>query len=211
MNGKGSVDAIEHALFDHVLGTVKALFPWLEHEANLAGEFALVLAEQSGCTCQHGDVGVMATSVHRTIDLGLERRFVVLLERQGIHVAPQQHGRPRLASIEIGDHGCRRLSERDAEPKPCQRVEDPLLSSRELETQLRIGMDASAQFDRLTIEGGGSSEDVRSESICHGPIVGTCTEVGIPEGAIPNLDATPPRSKNTRGRHMTGRTLAWDY
>ena len=80
---------------------------------------------------------------------------MVLLEGQGIHVAPQQNGRSRLAGVEIGDHGRGRFSQRDVEPESGERIEDPLLGPRELETQLRIGMDAPAQLDRVGVEGGG--------------------------------------------------------
>ena len=43
MDGKGAVDAVEDAFFDHVFGAVVALFAGLKHEADLAGEFTLVL------------------------------------------------------------------------------------------------------------------------------------------------------------------------
>ena len=64
MDGEGAVDAIEHALFNHVLGAVVTLFPRLEHEPDLAGQFRLVLRQQPGGAEQHGHMSIVAAGMH---------------------------------------------------------------------------------------------------------------------------------------------------
>ena len=43
MDSEGAVDTVKDAFFDHVFGAVVALFAWLEHEADLAGELIFVI------------------------------------------------------------------------------------------------------------------------------------------------------------------------
>ena len=65
--------------------------------------------------------------------------------RQGVHIAPQQRGRARLLAVENGDHRARRPTGGDTEVESVEGVEHRLLGTREVETQLWVGMEASPE------------------------------------------------------------------
>jgi hypothetical protein len=78
MNRKGSIDALEHALANHVAGTVKPLLTRLKHETNPTAQFALVGTEEPCCADQHRDMRVMPTGMHTALYPRLEGQICIL-------------------------------------------------------------------------------------------------------------------------------------
>ena len=93
VQGEGGVgQRIEQAVLEHEPRAVPALLAGLEHEHHRAGQPVAPLAERARGAGQHGDVGVVAAGVHGPFVLRGERQAGVLGQRQGVHVAAQQHG-----------------------------------------------------------------------------------------------------------------------
>ena len=103
MDGERTVDAVEHPLVDHVLGAVIALFTRLEHEPDLAGERVLAVGQDLRGADQHRHVGVVPAGVHAAVVHGLEVGGVVLLQREGIHVATQQSHALAIFQVDCGE------------------------------------------------------------------------------------------------------------
>ena len=86
---------VEHALADHVPGAGVALLARLEHEDHRAGQVGLPRREQLRGAGQHGRVQVVTAGVHRARHRRRVRQPGLLGDRQRVHVAAQQHDRPR--------------------------------------------------------------------------------------------------------------------
>ena len=99
---------VEQALLEHEAGAVVALLARLEHERDPTPQPAAPRGEQPGTAGQHGDVAVVAAGVHGVVDPAGEVEVGVLVHGEGVHVAPEQHGRTRLGAVEDGDHRRRR-------------------------------------------------------------------------------------------------------
>ena len=84
---------VEDALVDHQAGAVPALLARLEHEDHVAGELLAVRAQHPGGADEHRGVQVVAAGVHDAVDAAAELQAGLLLHRQRVHVAAQQHRR----------------------------------------------------------------------------------------------------------------------
>ena len=162
MKSKGTVDAVEHTLVDHVLGTVVALFAWLEHEPDLAGEFRLVFGQKAGGAEQHGDMSVVAAGMHHLLILRTPGDVQVFLQWQCIHVAAQQNGWARLACVQVSDDGCQCLAGGDVQSKPVECFQNFFLGLRQIEPKLRVGMNRPAEFDRVVLHALGGLDEFGS-------------------------------------------------
>ena len=192
MDGEGAVDALEHALIDHVARAVESFSPRLEHEADPAGQRVPVFGEESSRADQHRHVGIVATGVHASIVSGLEVDRIVLLEWKSIHVAAQEHGGAGLAGVEIGHHRGERPAEGDVESESGERIGDLALGLGEVEAQLGIGMDRPSKLDGLRVEVSGRSRDVGSD-------VGEAHSSRLPL----NVGAPSAAAESRRGRLLT--------
>ena len=71
------------------------------------GDLVAARRQQPGRTGEHRHVGVVPAGVHRAVAARAEVEPGVLVQRQGVHVAAQQHRRTRLAA---GEHAPRSRS-----------------------------------------------------------------------------------------------------
>ncbi len=105
----------------------------------------------------------MPAGVHPSVVLALEVGGVVLLQREGIHIAAQQHGGAGLARIEVGDDRRGRLAERDVETEAGERLGDLRLRLREVQAEFGVVVDRPPQLDRVGVEGFRSGGEIGSE------------------------------------------------
>ena len=87
------------------------------------GDLVAARREQLGGGGQHRRVGVVPAGVHPVVGGRAEVEPGVLVQRQRVHVAPQQHRRPRLAAGEQGGDARRRLVQGEVERQPVERLE----------------------------------------------------------------------------------------
>ena len=133
----------EQALLEHEAGAVEALLAGLEHEEDVARE-PLPPLDQEPCRIeQHGDVRVMPAGVHHAGDLRGEVEARVLLERQGVHVGPEQDRWAGACTLDQrGDRGDR-SAEDGLEAEPPQLLRDDRLGRRQVEPHLRAAVQAA--------------------------------------------------------------------
>ena len=101
--------------------------------------------------------------MHSTVVLRLEVDRVVLLQRERIHVATQQHGRARLSRVEIGHDRGEGLAQGDVESKSGQGIGDLLLGFGQVKPEFGIGVDRAAQLDGFCVDVGGGNGDIGTE------------------------------------------------
>ena len=98
VQGVGRVDPpagrLEQSLADHRLRPAGSLLPGLEHEHDVTLELVAQLVQDPRRTDQPRDVQVVAAGVHPTDVPRDVLEVEVLGDRQGVHVAAQQHHRP---------------------------------------------------------------------------------------------------------------------
>jgi hypothetical protein len=136
---------LEHALLQHVPRAVLTLLTRLEHEHDLAGQRLPPRVQHAGSGHEHRRVGVVAARVHRPVDLRGEREPALLLQRQRVHVAAQQHGRARLLAVQHRRHRTARLARADVQTETLQRVQHRGLRLRQVEALLGVLVELPAQ------------------------------------------------------------------
>jgi 2-dehydropantoate 2-reductase len=150
---------IEHALLDHVRCAVLSLLSGLEHEHDITGELVALCAQHSGSADEHRRVQVMSARVHRVAGGG-KVTAAAFSDRQGVHVATQQH-RPACAGsgpAQYGRHRRQRLTRGDVERQAVEGGKDPLLGARELQAELGLLMKRPAKPDEVVLMGAGVVE-----------------------------------------------------
>ena len=143
---------VEEALGDHRFGTARALLARLEHEDHVAGEVVAGRAEQLGRADEHRHVQIVAAGVHRTRHRGRVLQARLLLHRQRIHVAAQQHRAARPAAAQHGDDRGQVAAGRDLQRQPGQRVENALLRPGQLQADFRIAMQLPPERDDVVAD-----------------------------------------------------------
>ena len=138
---------VEEALVEHEASAVLALLAGLEHEQHPAGELAGTVGEQAGGADEHRRVGVVPAGVHLVVVLRGEVEPGVLGERQRVHVAAQQHRRPRLAAGQQRRHAARGLVHGDVEGQRFDRRQHLLLGDRQVVADLGPAVQRAAQLD----------------------------------------------------------------
>jgi hypothetical protein len=149
---------LEHAFLDHVAGAVAALLARLEHEDHPSGQRLPPGVEQPCGGREHGRVGVVPARVHRAVHLRGEREAAVLTQRQRVHVAAQQHRRPRVGPVEDGGHRRAGLALRDMQVEALQSVQHGGLRGGQVEPQFGVFVQLTTQRDRSGLKGSGGLE-----------------------------------------------------
>ena len=126
-------------------------FTGLEREAHGPRHSVTPTSEHARGTDQHCGVRIVATRVHHTIDRAREFEAGVFGHGQGIHVATQQHHSLPVARVamQVGDDRRHCVPFEHLDIAAVERVEDSLLGSWQLESELRFAMDRPAQLDHL--------------------------------------------------------------
>ena len=146
VQGEGCVrQRVQQAVGKHVPRAVEALLSRLEHETDLAGELVPPRRDQPGRARQHCRVSVVPAGMHPPRDRRGERQAGLLLQRQRVHVAAQQHRRAGPSTPQY-----RHRAGAGGSLPPLQRQVGQLgtrLGQRQrgLEPQLRLCMDRPAQ------------------------------------------------------------------
>ena len=150
MDGERAVDVrvVEQALVDHVPRAAEPLFSGLEREADRAREI-VSCGEDARRADEHRDVRVVTACVHGAVDRARELGAGVLGHRERVHVGAQQDRRAGFGAVQVGDHRRRRRAGADLEAQPVERGEDLRLRARQVETELRLGVDAAPEGDRV--------------------------------------------------------------
>ena len=84
-------EQVEQAIVNHAFGAAEPFFGRLENQIDRAGKVA-VLRQVTGCGQEHGDVTVVAASVHFARVFAGVFEGVGFLHGQGIHVGAQANG-----------------------------------------------------------------------------------------------------------------------
>ena len=84
---------------------------------------------------------------------GSEVEAGVLVDRQGVHVAAQQHGPARPGPVQQGDEAAGRLAVADRQRQAGERGFQLRRGARTIEPKLGIGMDGAAQRQRRVLLG----------------------------------------------------------
>ena len=143
---------VEQPLFEHEPGTALALLAGLEHEQHPAGISSRRASSSLAAAGQHRRVGVVPAGMHPVVGGRAEFEPGVLVERQRVHVAPQQHRRPRLAAGEQGGDARRRLVQGEVERKPVERLEHHVAGRGEIVADLGVSMQPAAQRHGLVVQ-----------------------------------------------------------
>ena len=90
-------------------GAAAALLRRLEEHLDRAGELVLAIGQDTGDAEQHGRVGVVAAGVHLAVDLRAIRHVVLFVDRQRVHIGPEEDdlARPLAAADQAGYAGHR--------------------------------------------------------------------------------------------------------
>ena len=121
--------------------------PGWNMKATRPAQRAAPRGEELGGAGEHGDVGVVAARVHGAVVAAGELEPGVLVHRQGVHVAAEQHGGAGLVAVEHRDHRRRRRAGGDGERQAVERLEHHRLRARQLEAELRLLVDPPPQVD----------------------------------------------------------------
>ena len=140
---------VEQPFLEHEPGAVKALLAGLEHQEDAAGPRRSLLDEQPCGAEQHRDVRVVPAGVHPAVMFRGELEPGLLGQRQGVHVGPQQDGRPGPAAFDGRHDGADGDAGDGIEPESADRVEDDGLRPRQLQADLRDPMQSTPQRDHL--------------------------------------------------------------
>ena len=132
----GSRRKVEQTLVEHEPGTVVALLARLEHEQHAPGDVGALGAQQLGGTDQHRGVRVVTAGMHAPIAARREVEPGVFCQRQGVHVAAQQHRRAGPAAFEQRGDPAGGLVERDVEGQSIERLEHVLTGHRQIVAEL---------------------------------------------------------------------------
>ena len=169
----GGARLVQQPLLDHVARPVEALLAGLEHEQHPSGEGVAVVGEHAGGRSEHGDVRVVPAGVHRPVDLGGEIQPGVLVEREGVHVAAQQHGGPRPRALQHRDDGRHRTAQVHLQREIAQLGEERVAGVRQGEAQLRTAMERAPQRHSARLHVPRSDAQTRKREVDpgHRPIV----------------------------------------
>ncbi len=187
-------------------GAVEALLAGLEHEDDVARELGAVGAQEAGGADESGGVQVVAAGVHDAVVARDVVRVGFLGDGEGVHVAAQQHHRPRAAAVQDGRDRGQALAGGDLERQPVEGGQDRGLGLRQLEPDLGDAVQLAPQGDQLVFDGRGLFPEVHARSLgsvgrprqyCHG-----CSGVACPAG-WPGLRAAGEHSIATATRTRT--------
>ena len=143
---------LQQPLIEHVLGAMVALLARLEHEQHTAGDLVPACRQDSGCRRQHRGVRVVTAGVHAAVALRREVEPGVLVERQRIHVAAQQHRRTGFAPGQQRSNARRRLVQGDVERQSVEGFEDEITGDREIIAQFGTLVERSPERHGLRLE-----------------------------------------------------------
>ena len=121
----------------------------------------------------------MAAGVHAVVGGRTEVETGVLVQRQRIHVAPKQHGRPRLAAGEQRGDTRRGLVQGEVERQAVERLEHHVAGGWEVVADLGMPVKAAAQRHRLVLQVAGL---VAQRVERHGEMVCPARECASPRG-----------------------------
>ncbi len=110
--------------------------------------------QQPGGADEHRRVRVVPARVHLVADAGCEVEPGVLVQRQGVHVAAQQHGRARFRAGEQGGDAARGLVDGDVERERVDGLEHLLPRDRQVVADLGVAMQRPAQLDGVGQQSG---------------------------------------------------------
>ena len=149
MEGERGVDAVDHPLVDHVDRVAAPLLSRLEHEPHAAREHLAPGGEDPGRSDEHRGVGIVPAGVHDPVELAREVETGVLGHRQRVHVAPQEDGRARTPTLEVGDDRRQSLAGGDGQAETVEGVEHLGLGSRKVEAQLGMAVQGATEVDEV--------------------------------------------------------------
>jgi hypothetical protein len=153
LGSTGRAVGVEQAFLQHVPGAVEPFLARLEHEQHVPGQLGAALGQQPGGRRQHRGVGVVAARMHRPVDVRGERQAGVLAERQGVHVAAQQHRRARPVAVEDGDHGRHGAPQVHPQRQVGQLRDDGVARAGEVQSEFRMAMQRPPQRHRARLHG----------------------------------------------------------
>ena len=156
---------LQHALFDHETGSVVSFLAGLEHEQDPPRQLTAPRCEHPGGRGQHRDVSVVPAGVHGALDLRCERQIGRLGERQRVHVAAEQHGRPGRLTLEHCDDGADRLPGTHSDRQVRQGGEHGLLGMRQPQSLLGIAVQRPAQRHSARLQPPGLREDALQPTV----------------------------------------------
>ena len=140
---------VDQAVVQHVTRAVMPFFARLEHEHDGSGKRVALRRKEPGGADEHGNMRIMAAGVHRP----LGRRGIVepgiLMQRQGIHIATQQHSAPVVRSAQDRDQACRRWPFAEFQGQARERRLDLGQRLGILQTQLGLDMNGAAQCHEI--------------------------------------------------------------
>ena len=107
----------------------------------------------------------------------------VLVQRQGVHVAAQQHGRARLAARRAGRRSAGGLVQRDVERQAVERLEHGLPGDRQLVADLGPLVQRATQLDHVVeqVVGSVAQRVERMAEVDAGPMRGDASVLEDPE------------------------------
>ncbi len=91
----------------------------------------------------------MTAGVHGAVDLGGVHEPGVLGHGQRVHVAAEQHGAARATGVERGDHRAQGIARADVESEVGDGLEHPGLGAGQVEPELGVLVQLTAQRDGL--------------------------------------------------------------
>ena len=157
---------VEHAGLDHVPGAVVALFAGLEHEDDVAAELVAMGAEQARRPHQHRNVQVVAAGMHGAVASPAKSSPVSSTTGSASmsarsSTAPARPSAPQHAD----DRRQARTAGRHLERQAVQSGEHLRLRARQLQTDLRIGVQGSPECDEIVLLGPRVIEQIHRRSL----------------------------------------------
>jgi hypothetical protein len=152
-SGIGLRIGVEQPVIDHAAGAGMTLLAGLKHEFDGAGKLVAVTVQEVHRLHQHRGMSIVTAGMHASGNLAGKAEPGLLRHRQRVHVAAQQNRATALragsgAAQRHDEAGCRRPAA-DPDIETTQPVEHCLGRQRQIEAELRLGMDAPTQCDRF--------------------------------------------------------------
>ncbi len=154
MNAEHRIHAwgVEHAVCDHGLGPAGDLLGRLERHFQRAGERDA--RQPSRYLEADGDMPVVSAGVHLPGVFGAVRHVVRLLDRERVHVGPDQHAAARAPCPQGNDTGLTDTGPHVVAERP-HALRDERAGARFLEADLGVLVEIAAGGDELGAVDGG--------------------------------------------------------
>jgi hypothetical protein len=140
---------VQYPLGDHPGRPVPAFLARLEHEHHISGEVGAVPGKDPGRADQHRGVQVMSAGVHRALDATRVLDAGQLADRQGVHVGSEQYRGAGTAAAQYRGHRAELSAQRDLQVQVAQGFQNLLLRTRQVESDLRMGMQVTPELDEV--------------------------------------------------------------